>query len=57
MKKRLSNVLSKTVVDIFHALNEFGKNNNKDEVAIYLLDDQLKWLKKVRVECIKYTFS
>ena len=42
MKKRLSNVLSKTMVDISHALNEFGKNNNKDELAIYLLDDQLK---------------
>ena len=47
LKKRLSNILSTNAIDLFHALNEFGKKHDiKDEVTIHLLDDQIQMIEK-----------
>ena len=48
--KKTSNALSNTMVDAFLALNEFGKN------IIYWMINY-RWLRKIHVECIKYTFT
>ena len=45
--KKLSNILITNAIDLFHALNEFGKKHDiKDEVTIHLLDDQIQMIKK-----------
>ena len=47
LKKRLSNILSTTAIDLFYALNDFGKKHNiKDKVTIHLLDDQIQMIEK-----------
>ena len=36
IKKKVSSILSTTVIDLFQLLNEFGKKHNiKDEVTVY----------------------
>lgn len=41
--KELRSRLTTTAIDLFHMTNEFAKvHNNKKEVILYLLDDQLQ---------------
>ena len=43
MTKELRSRLTTTAIDLFHMTNEFAKvHNNKKEVILYLLDDQLQ---------------
>ena len=43
MTKELRSRLTTTAIDLFHMTNEFAKvHNNKKELILYLLDDQLQ---------------
>ena len=43
MTKELRSRLTTTAIDLFHMTNEFAKvHNNKKEMILYLLDDQLQ---------------
>ena len=58
IKKTLSNALSNTAVDLFLALNEFVKNiilRTKLWFIYWMIN--YRWLRKIHVECIKYTFT